>query len=1558
MSSSPSARRTSTQSSNSPPRRTSPERIKGAHSSSRVSSIRENDTVNKDGITRTQRIRSGVGRDVNTADRYDPERRDVKYSEQQSRERQLRKQQQKMMENAVIEEEPTPLPPVQEEGEEEVDIYADAQTISIVHEQNQKKSDSPKKRNIRIKEPEVAQSVSTIPKEEVLDEKKVLESASDLVRKTKQNEMFKEMQTQNKQGIFDNELASADLLHSIDDIMTETIKTGTAINSMENFRLQLTEEIRKQNVQQQLMRGQIERRDFLLEEQRETYLKELMLLREELFKKNNEANYEPTDFMLHSWVNRTRMAEIQDEKDRRALEDQETERMLRLQAKRNMLNRRTDRDEEDRLSFNSLRTQTRKVSETLMNLKKLEMKRKKEIDALRRQQRETDRIRKRLQQREQAGKEAEERERLERERLEQLQQQLLLQQQQLLIGKDEGMGYAEREKQLAQRQLELERQQHEMEERFRNQNAQLMREDSDDQTGVDDEITIPDNDIQSMVSSHAHTPNVDIDEKQPKVRTIRQIDEAREHDEEQLFVLENQIQDFHSRFKTLNHQMEIIKQRLQFYNETKQEHEPISDTDPVSKAGPTGNITLVFTDVQDSTVLWELDMEAMRESIKVHNTLIRGLLVDTNGFEVKTEGDAFMCAFTNTHDAVEFCMRAQLALINADWPESLLHLGPARVEVDPHDETNYLFRGLRVRMGVHVGEPIVEQDPTTGRNDYFGPVVNRAARVESQAAGGQCVISDAVWDSIVDGLQDGFSVRMWTKFMGTVTLKGMDEPETIRMILPYSLRERKFKEIQLGKEKDHSSIQELKERLELLQHDYSKLEEERSDIHNNIHFKLKIKSLEDTMHEKDNIIKYLKDKLDASKELQASLGDNVTHEDKIKYQQENEKLLHDIETVMQKYDDMKSEYETMRSSYDEVVKVFNLKLKSELEAFKTELTNMRREVKKTPTRNYGLEEDDDNPDEDTPENRRWRYERQELKARIQNKEKLISDRDTRITQLKNELKVSLMNNKVNRIRTMLKKDVSRSMIPAIPAGATRTNSSGSMGVVSRPITPAPNLEEQSTDEQTKESQFTDNETDLSSIGKIVGSDGRSYTPTTYPRSSLNTGQSSRFSAISEQRNLDSRGSDVNSETHRATSSQSNRYAGLNYWNSAAVSENSSTVDAFRERTPSPQIDYDGIIHHKLTDAYEFGDYRGGEYGQPQQNVIVAPLLAGTMTDVIKILRKAIRDALKMGQKVRNFDWSMFVQGQRTNNVDAVNSTSPSNYMRRIMNSHQPPGHQTMLNRRRLLNKAKLITVRDDVHQQQDVTFTPESLHQWGVDAAVRLMERASSQQPPPKLKKKKITLVGPQKPVKQSYSRMLENYYKKSQKADSPSQYVPSDKDYMSKYIHDWEPLGSPFRKLKRARSTTPSKDLRKRSENNPQSRSVSALGNHEEHKQYDPNHRAIVQKGNAPLMPMGHNPNDIDPRVRSNSAPLFEDMRNTQQLPNINRSTNASPSPTTTSPPPPRVDYTNMTREQRRQEILRMLYYDRNAEHFQGYTSPDDHVYNKNDAKFGIVGTTATDIF
>ena len=157
---------------------------------------------------------------------------------------------------------------------------------------------------------------------------------------------------------------------------------------------------------------------------------------------------------------------------------------------------------------------------------------------------------------------------------------------------------------------------------------------------------------------------------------------------------------------------------------------------------PIGQVALVFTDIKHSTLLWESN-PGMQSAMRLHNHLLRRQLRAIGGYEVKTEGDAFMVTFQSLAAALLWCFTVQLRLLSIDWPQEILDSPDGHTVYD--EDGTLLYRGLAVRMGVHYGWPVCEVDPVNARMDYFGPMVNRAARISAAADGGQIMVSyDAV----------------------------------------------------------------------------------------------------------------------------------------------------------------------------------------------------------------------------------------------------------------------------------------------------------------------------------------------------------------------------------------------------------------------------------------------------------------------------------------------------------------------------------------------------------------------------------------------------------------------------------------------------------------------------------------------------------------------------------------------------------------------------------------------------------------------------------------------
>ncbi|KAG2373940.1 hypothetical protein C9374_011605 [Naegleria lovaniensis] len=174
-------------------------------------------------------------------------------------------------------------------------------------------------------------------------------------------------------------------------------------------------------------------------------------------------------------------------------------------------------------------------------------------------------------------------------------------------------------------------------------------------------------------------------------------------------------------------------------------------------APKSGNITVSFTDIQNSTVLWEQNEKGMRDALKLHNLAIRRALEAYRGYEVKTHGDSFYVAFSDVVDALDWSIAVQHALLEVEWPSSITQMWDCRTEWDEITKQK-VWNGLRVRIGLHFGPSEKIYDKTMGRPDYFGTAVNMASRIESSAYGGQVVISEDMF------------LELWRK-LGTFIVK-------------------------------------------------------------------------------------------------------------------------------------------------------------------------------------------------------------------------------------------------------------------------------------------------------------------------------------------------------------------------------------------------------------------------------------------------------------------------------------------------------------------------------------------------------------------------------------------------------------------------------------------------------------------------------------------------------------------------------------------------------------------------------------------------------------------
>ncbi|KAF9981517.1 cysteinyl-tRNA synthetase [Mortierella antarctica] len=213
---------------------------------------------------------------------------------------------------------------------------------------------------------------------------------------------------------------------------------------------------------------------------------------------------------------------------------------------------------------------------------------------------------------------------------------------------------------------------------------------------------------------------------------------------------------------------------------------------------PQGDVAMVFTDIKNSTKLWENIPKAMAIAIKEHFNVMRRQLRSIGGYEVKNEGDALMASFSSVPAAMLWCFKVQELLVMADWPQDILDSNECKAIFNAADPNQPMYRGLSVRMGIHWGRPVSDRDAVTRRMDYYGPMVNRAARICDSADGGEICVSSDVINVMQHLLTDpeleesdsphAEHVRELKKMgfgvieLGEKKLKGLETPENLHLI--------------------------------------------------------------------------------------------------------------------------------------------------------------------------------------------------------------------------------------------------------------------------------------------------------------------------------------------------------------------------------------------------------------------------------------------------------------------------------------------------------------------------------------------------------------------------------------------------------------------------------------------------------------------------------------------------------------------------------------------------------------------------------------------------------
>jgi predicted ATPase/class 3 adenylate cyclase len=167
-------------------------------------------------------------------------------------------------------------------------------------------------------------------------------------------------------------------------------------------------------------------------------------------------------------------------------------------------------------------------------------------------------------------------------------------------------------------------------------------------------------------------------------------------------------------------------------------------------------VTFLFTDIEGSTRLWEENRAAMSEALSRHDEMLRGAIEAHDGVVFSTGGDGLAAAFQRAPDAVGAALDAQRRLQSETW--------------DPP---------LSVRMAVHSGD--VEERV----GDYFGPPLNRCARLMASGHGGQVLCLGVAASLVADRLPEESALRD----LGSHRLRDLSEPEQVFQLDHPALRD-------------------------------------------------------------------------------------------------------------------------------------------------------------------------------------------------------------------------------------------------------------------------------------------------------------------------------------------------------------------------------------------------------------------------------------------------------------------------------------------------------------------------------------------------------------------------------------------------------------------------------------------------------------------------------------------------------------------------------------------------------------------------------------------------
>jgi predicted ATPase/class 3 adenylate cyclase len=175
---------------------------------------------------------------------------------------------------------------------------------------------------------------------------------------------------------------------------------------------------------------------------------------------------------------------------------------------------------------------------------------------------------------------------------------------------------------------------------------------------------------------------------------------------------------------------------------------------PTVSSLPSGTLTFLMTDIEESTRLWDASADKAKQALERHNRIVIEKVTQHDGQLVESgrEGDSFLVVFRLPTDAVAAALAVQLAMYREDWPHETV---------------------IRVRVAVHTGQAELQL------KHYVGAALYRCARLMATAHGGQVVISQATEELVADALPNSASLLD----LGLHHLRDISRPEHVFQLL-------------------------------------------------------------------------------------------------------------------------------------------------------------------------------------------------------------------------------------------------------------------------------------------------------------------------------------------------------------------------------------------------------------------------------------------------------------------------------------------------------------------------------------------------------------------------------------------------------------------------------------------------------------------------------------------------------------------------------------------------------------------------------------------------------